>query len=75
MVDCGIEQNADGWLEVWVDFVTADGQIYVVLGLAKGAYGSHIFGGAGEQVVLGGIKVNPAPWATIAGNVLVSFAV
>jgi glycosyltransferase involved in cell wall biosynthesis len=73
VVKCGIEQDADGWLKVWVDFVTADSQIYVYLGLAKGGYGSHTFEGAGEQVLLGGIEVYPAPWALIAGNV--AFAV
>ena len=55
-IDC----DANGWFKVWVDFVTSDGLIYVYLGLVKRNIDSHVFRGAGESVLLGGVEVHPA---------------
>jgi len=60
MLQPGIDSDANGWLKVWVDFVTSDGLIYVYLGLVKSVINSHVFRGAGENVLFGGIEVHPA---------------
>ena len=58
VVDSGIEAAADGWLKAWIDFVTANGQIYVYLGLVKAATGRHTFEGDGERLMFGGFEVD-----------------
>jgi glycosyltransferase involved in cell wall biosynthesis len=57
VIDSGIEAAADGWLKAWIDFFTANGQIYVYLGLVEGATGRHTFEGVGEQLMFGGVEV------------------
>jgi len=53
----GIEATDDGWLKAWTDIVTANGQIYVYLGLVRKATGLHTFEGAGEQLIFGGVEI------------------
>jgi glycosyltransferase involved in cell wall biosynthesis len=61
VLDAGIESAADGWMRAWVDFVTGNGQIYACLGLVKRTTNSHVFQGAGERVLFGGIEISLAP--------------
>jgi hypothetical protein len=47
----------DGWVKVTFDLVTKDGRIYVTANLLEGGNGLHVFQGAGQNVVLGGIEI------------------
>ncbi len=52
-----IEWQPGGWLKAWVDFETADGKIYMYLGLTSRATISHIFAADGEGIIFGGVQI------------------
>lgn len=49
---------SDGWVTVAVDAKTADGSLFVYLGMLRGVDNSHSFKSDFEQLVLGGILVS-----------------
>ena len=54
----GIEPELAGWLKVWVDFETADGKIYLYLGLTSRGTNSHTFAAKRECIMFGGVQVS-----------------
>jgi hypothetical protein len=48
----------DGWVKAEFDLVTKDGQIYVTANLLEGSNGLHVFRGAGQNVVFGGVEID-----------------
>jgi glycosyltransferase involved in cell wall biosynthesis len=69
IVGSGIDPHSNGWLSVWIDFVTSDGVTYVYLGLVSRTTNQNIFKGSGEQVVFGGIEFRPATQAWVSDDV------
>ena len=63
----GIEQVADGWRKLWLDTTTADGKIFVSLGMLEAASNIHLFKSAGQELILGGIEIVPATLGQIRG--------
>jgi hypothetical protein len=57
----GIDITTDGWNKVWVDLKSADGNVFVLLGLLGEGGTDDTFTGTGEHVLLGGIEVAPKP--------------
>jgi hypothetical protein len=53
----GVASAKDGWVKVAFDLVTSDGQIYVTANLLEGSNGQHIFNGAGQSLVFGGVEI------------------
>jgi hypothetical protein len=53
----GLASEKDGWVKVTFDLVTSDGQIYVTANLLEGSNGQHIFNGAGQSLVFGGVEI------------------
>jgi hypothetical protein len=53
----GVEQAADDWRKVWVNLRTADGQIFVNLGMIEAGTNSPVFKGVGQQLTFGGIAL------------------
>jgi hypothetical protein len=53
----GIASAKDGWVKVTFDLMTSDGQIYVTANLLEGSNGQHIFNGAGQSLVFGGVEI------------------
>jgi hypothetical protein len=54
----GIEQDTDGWLKVWLDLATSDGEFTFALRPANGA--RDTFSGDGKLgLIFGGIEANP----------------
>jgi Dolichyl-phosphate-mannose-protein mannosyltransferase len=53
----GVEQDADGWRKVWVELRTADGDIFVTVGMLEAGSNSHVFKGVGQQLILGGVEI------------------
>jgi hypothetical protein len=47
----------DGWVKAIFDLVTKDGQIFVTANLLEGSNGLHVFHGADQNVVFGGIEI------------------
>lgn len=64
----GIEHGHDDWLKLWVDFRTADGQLFVTVGMLEAGSNSQVFKSAGQQLTFGGIDVEPRPEATESGR-------
>ena len=55
----GVEAAADGWLKVWVDLRSRDGQMFALLGLLEGRNNRHVFIAAGQRVIFGGFEISP----------------
>ena len=53
----GVESAKDGWVKAVFDLVTKDGQIYVTANLLEDSNGQHIFNGAGQSLVFGGVEI------------------
>jgi hypothetical protein len=51
-----VAPEKDGWVKVTFDLVTKDGQIYITANLLEGSNGKHVFHGAGQNVVFGGVE-------------------
>jgi hypothetical protein len=47
----------DGWVKATFDLVTKDGQVFVTANLLEGNNGQHVFQGAGQTAVFGGIEI------------------
>jgi len=52
----GVDQADDGWLRVWGDLRTRDGQVFVVLGLLESPRNLHVFRGVGQELIFGGFE-------------------
>jgi hypothetical protein len=48
----------NGWVKAMFDLVTKDGQIFVTANLLEGSNGLHVFQGAGQNVVFGGVEID-----------------
>lgn len=57
----GLDTTTDGWNKAWVDLKSADGSVFVLLGLLEEGGTGDTFTGTGEHVLLGGIEVAPKP--------------
>ena len=55
----GVEAEADGWLKLWVETRSKDGQAFVLAALIEGENNRHIFTAAGQQLTLGGWEIAP----------------
>jgi hypothetical protein len=55
----GVDTAADGWLRVWADLRSKDGQIVVLIGLLEGSNDKHVFKGRGQEVTFGGFEIRP----------------
>jgi len=55
----GVEAAADGWLKVWVDLRSRDGEMFALLGLLEGRNNRHVFIAAGQRVIFGGFEISP----------------
>ena len=44
----GVEAAADGWVKLWVDLRSNDGQLFVTIGLLEGPSNLHVFKSAGQ---------------------------
>jgi hypothetical protein len=53
----GVEAEVDGWLKLWVETRSKDGQAFVLAGLIEGENNRHIFTAAGQQLTLGGWEI------------------
>ena len=59
LVAHGIEEAPDHWRKLWVDVKTADGQVFVSVGMLEGGSNSHMFRATRQQLELGGFELAP----------------
>ena len=52
----GVDEAADGWVKLWVDLRSKDGQIFASVGLLEG--NRHVFTAAGQSVIFGGFEIS-----------------
>ena len=45
----GVEADAEGWMKLWIDLRSQDGQVFVVLGLLENRNGLHVFTAARQE--------------------------
>ena len=57
LADLRVASAKDGWVKAMFDLVTKDGQIYVTANLLEGSNGQHVFRGAGQNIVFGGVEI------------------
>ena len=58
-----IMSTSAGWRRVSADVRTADGQLFVYVGMLRSGDNSHAFEGDGEQLLFGGVEVAEHPSA------------
>jgi hypothetical protein len=58
IVASGVDAVADGWMKLWVDLSSKDGQIFVLIGLLEGPNDQHVFKADGQAVTFGGFEVS-----------------
>jgi hypothetical protein len=56
--DGGIDQGPDGWQKIWLNLVTADGNLDVTLRPANGDVLNYK-GDGSLGMILGGVEANP----------------
>ena len=56
-----IMSTSDAWRRVSADVRTADGQLFVYIGMLRSGDNSHAFEGDGEQLLFGGVEVAEHP--------------
>jgi hypothetical protein len=54
----GVEGAAGGWLKVWVDLRSKDGQIFALIGLLEGPNNQKEFAATGQNVIFGGFEIS-----------------
>jgi hypothetical protein len=55
----GVEAAADGWVKVWIDLRSRDGQIFALIGLLEGSNNQHVFTPADQSMIFGGFETSP----------------
>ena len=60
MVVDGVTNGKAGWKTVDVNIPTADGTVFIYVGLLSRDGTSHVFAGHGEAITFGGFEVRPA---------------
>ena len=59
IIASGVEAAADGWVKLWVDLRSRDGQIFALIGLLEGRNDRHVFKPAGQSLFFGGFEISP----------------
>jgi hypothetical protein len=66
IVGNGVDKAADGWVRLWVDLRSQDGQIFVLIGLLEGPAlecpnprNQSVFNAAGQEATFGGFEISP----------------
>jgi hypothetical protein len=54
-----VDTVEDGWVKLWVDLNSKDGQIFVLIGLLEGLNNQHVFKAGGQEVTFGGFEISP----------------
>jgi peptidoglycan/LPS O-acetylase OafA/YrhL len=58
LTNMSVAPAKDGWVKVVFDLVTKDGQIFVTANILEGSNGHHVFHGAGQSIVFGGVEID-----------------
>jgi hypothetical protein len=57
---------ADGWVKLWVDLRSKDGEVFVLIGLLGGTNNQPVFKAAGQEVTFGGFEISPPQLTNIS---------
>ena len=60
IIASGVDAAEDGWVKVWVDLRSKDGQIFALIGLLEGHNNQHVFTTTDQSVIFGGFEISTA---------------